>query len=125
MFDIIVFLVGRSINASLKCYTSMYSGPSILVLPIISWFVYKKQALYSALTTSYGGSHKLIVLWYGGCDEVGETWGDVCDSERFVMSALRSRFEYRRDPLFGTPSSHYQDKTNQNKFRAYFGTTGL
>ena len=30
----------------------------------------------------------------------------------------------RRDALYGTPLSHYQDKTNENKFSAYFGIPG-
>ena len=63
--------------------------------------------------------------WYGSYDVVGETWGDMCDGEGFVTSAFRRRFEYRRDSLFSTPSCHYQDKSNENKFGPYFGTPGL
>ena len=42
----------------------------------------KKQRLHSALTMSYGGSR------YGGCDVVGETWGDVCDGEMDLCCQL-------------------------------------
>ena len=42
-----------------------------------------------------------------------------------VYHCTDEAFLTRRDSLFGTPLCHYQDKTNQNKFGAYFGTPGV